>query len=284
MRLALKSPRILRTGSPLSLEAIRQVCPAVFAEHAHADRGPRYRYVPTITPLQEMLKSGWGVYEASQQRATKLKEKNNFTKHMLRMRKLTDFDRPAVVGDGIPEVILINSHDATSAYHLKAGFFTFVCSNGMMVGKSVTGFSVRHTVGPQTSEEVLAAGERIITESFPRMMERIDVYKSITLDMEKQYRLAKKAVDLRYPGGGLIPITPESVLKAQHKEQEDPTLWNILNRVQEGIIYGGMEARTPYSMRIGHVRPVERVSAVATINAGIWDEAEDIACDLGSHT
>jgi hypothetical protein len=264
----------------LSLDAIRQVCPAVFSEHAHPDRSERYRYVPTIEPLTKLLENGWGVYEASQQKSTKDKEREAFTKHMLRLRKMADFNPIAVVGEGIPEVIMINAHDGTSKYYMKGGYFTFVCSNGMMVGKDYASFTIKHTVGPQTAQEVLEAGERIVTENFPRLIQRVAEFKAIVLDADKQYRLANKAMSLRYPGGGMMPFTAAELLAPQHAEQAEPTLWNILNRVQEGTIYGGMSVRSAFFGRASRVRPVERVSAVAHINAGIWDEAEAIANEV----
>lgn len=278
MRPILKSPRILRTGSPLTLAAIRQACPAVFAEGAHEARGPRYRYVPTIRPLENLLDSGWGVYEASQQHATKVPSKNGFTKHMLRMRKLTDFDIKPNVGDGVPEVILINAHDGTSAYHLKAGYFRFVCSNGIIVGSSIVGFKVYHSVNRQTSQEVLEAGERLVTESFPQMIQHIGRFRDITVSTEKQYRFADKALKLRY--AGMSPFPASDLLAVRRPEDEAPNLWNVLNRVQENVMYGGWQAKSVLSSRTATVRPIERVSAVTTINAGLWDAAEALAEEI----
>lgn len=279
MRPILKSPRILRTGQPLELTAIRQVCPAVFAEGPHELRGPKYRYVPTIKPLETLLENGWGVYEASQQQALKVPSRNGFTKHMLRLRKIEDFNSKQNVGDGVAEVILINAHDGTSAYHLKAGYFRLVCSNGMMTGTAISGFKVYHSVNRQTSQEVLEAGERMVTESFPAMMERIGVYKSITLDAERQYQLANKAISLRYPNV-LSPFPASDLLAVRRPEDADPTLWNVLNRVQESIMYGGWDAKGPLSNRTTKVRPIERVSAVAAINSGLWDAAESISREI----
>jgi hypothetical protein len=279
MRPILKSPRILRTGAPLSLEGIRQVCPSVFATQAHESRGPRYRYVPTSEPVQHLMDNGWGIYEASQSRS-KSADRDGANKHMLRMRKLSDFHvSPATHGDGVPEVILINSHDGTSAYHLKAGFFRFVCSNGLMVGTQVAGFTVRHTVGPQTSQEVLEAGERVVTESFPIMLGNIDRFKTINMNQEYQYRLAEKALELRY-GGALAPITAQELLQVRRDEDKEPSVWNVLNRVQENTLYGGWETRSAMFGRRSQVRPVERVSAVTAINVGIWDEASAIAQEI----
>ena len=36
-----------------------------------------------------------------------------------------------------PELVLVNTHDRSSAYHLHAGIFCFVCSNGMILADSV---------------------------------------------------------------------------------------------------------------------------------------------------
>jgi hypothetical protein len=272
----INSARVLRTGAPLALEAIRQVAPSIFAQDAHESRGPRYAYLPTIQPLQTLLANGWGVYEASQQRARG--DKDGFTKHMLRMRKLDHFTvkHADQWRDGIPEVILINAHDGTAAYHLFAGWFRFICSNGLIVGNTMAGFKVRHTVGPQTNAEVLAAGERVVTEQFPKLIESVDRFKGIQLDTSRQYRLADRAVKLRY-GDTVAPFPVADLLQVRREEDRDPTLWNMLNRIQENIMDGGWETRSALYGRRSTVKPVERVTAVAKINSGLWDEAELIA-------
>jgi len=226
-----------------------------------------------------LLDNGWGVYEASQQRATKDITRNDFTRHMLRLRKLEDFDRSAVVGDGVGEVILINAHDGTGAYHLKAGYFRFVCSNGMISGNTMAGFKVLHSINKATSEEVLGAAERIITGTFPKLLENVGRFKSLELSRPYQARLAEKGLALRYPNT-LPPYDATNLLAVRREEDEAPTLWNVLNRVQEHVIYGGDETTSRGFGRKSVVRPVERVSSVVTINGGLWDEAFAIAEEL----
>lgn len=279
MRPIIKSPRVLRTGRPLALATVQQVCPAVFALEPHASRGPRYRYVPTVEPLHRLLDRGWAVYEASQQRS-RAADRDPYTKHMLRLRKLADFDVTTPrVGDGVAEVILINAHDGTAAYHLKAGYFRFVCANGLIVGNTLAGFTVRHTVGPATTAEVLDAAEAVITDKFPVMLDNIERFKSITLRQDHQYRLATRAIELRY-GPTLAPFAPADLLAVRRPEDEAPTLWNVLNRVQEATLYGGWQTRSLGAGRRSMVRPVERVTAVAAINGGLWDAATALADEL----
>lgn len=274
MSTKLNSPRVLRTGQPLTMEQIRTVAPAVFAPQAHDTRGPRYLYVPTIQPLQTLVDNGWGVYEASQQRA-RAADRDPYTKHMLRLRKLADFNTDAWRGEGVPEVILINAHDGTAAYHMHAGFFRFVCSNGMMVGQKLAGFKVRHTVGPNTSLEVLEAGERTVTERFPVMLEHMAEMQSTEVSADAQEEFAALALRLRY-GDTLPPFPAQDLLAVRREADAGNSVWKLLNRIQENIMNGGWETRSTMFARRSAVRPVERVSAVAKINGGLWDHALEL--------
>lgn len=281
MRPSLTSTRVLRTGQPLKDAGIMQVCPSVFAETPHGSVSPRYQYVPTVTPMRALQASGWGVYEASQQRSRSV-DRDPYTKHMLRLRRLSDVwgDKPSdhIIRQDIPELILINAHDGSASYHLKAGIFRLVCANGLMVGTTIAGFTVRHTVGPQTSQEVLEAGEKIVTEKFPAMLEHIERFKAVRLTRDNQYRLARRAIELKYKNATLtLTVKPEDFLAVRRPEDEDPTLWNVLNRVQESAIYGGFESKSFGWGRKTVARPVERVTEVTRINMALWDEAETIA-------
>lgn len=271
----LSNPRVLRTGSPLGLEAIRQVAPAVFAAEPHAGRGPRYLYVPTIQPLQTLLDNGWGVYEASQQRA-RAADRDPYTKHMLRMRKLSDFDTDSWGSkEGVPEVILINAHDGTAAYHLMAGYFRFVCSNGMMVGQKLAGFKVRHTVSAQTNLEVLDVAERTVTEKFPLMLEHVEAMQKTEISEEVAEEYAALALRLRY-GDTMAPFESTELLNVRRDADAGITVWKVLNRIQENVMQGGWETKSTMFARKSMVRPVERVSAVTKINTGLWDHAMEL--------
>jgi hypothetical protein len=225
------------------------------------------------------MDNGWGVYEASQQRSRAV-DRDPYTKHMLRLRKLEHFGTSEAEiymrDEGVPEVIMINAHDGTAAYDLRAGFFRFVCSNGMMVGRTLGSFKVRHTVGPQTSMEVLAAGERTITEKFPVMIEQIDRMRNYQLTSASQLLLAQTAIDLRY-GGTVAPFQAHDLLNERRAADHGNDAWHVLNRIQENIIDGGWATRSALYNRASTVRPVERVSAVAAINSGIWDAALELA-------
>jgi hypothetical protein len=108
-----------RIQTPLTIDQIAQYAPSAMATKAHVSRSDRYTYIPTVNVIEGMIKAGFQPFSASQSRS-RIEGKAEFTKHMIRFRHM-DLVNPLIVGDIIPEVVLVNSHDGTSAYKLIAG-------------------------------------------------------------------------------------------------------------------------------------------------------------------
>lgn len=270
----LSRPRILRTGHPLTDQQIASVAPAVFAEGPHESRGERYAYVPTSRVLESLRERGWGVYEVSQQRSRK-EDRDPYTKHMMRLRPLDKWNDKSIQNEGAPEVCVVNAHDGTAAYHLYAGLLRFVCNNGMIVGSAFSAFKVRHTEYDVTKKLVVENAEEIVTNEFPKITEKIDLMQQRKLEVEEQYELARTALKLRY-GDTLPPFNAEMLLQERRYEDAGDNLWRTMNRIQENLLYGGFETRSLMFNRRSMVRPVERVTAVVSLNRGLWDAAEDL--------
>ena len=65
---------------------------------------------------------------------TRDETRHEFTKHMIRMRHQSL--RDLKLDDTFPEIVLVNSHDGTSAYQVMGGLFRLACLNGMVVSES----------------------------------------------------------------------------------------------------------------------------------------------------
>jgi hypothetical protein len=260
------------------MEQIAGVAPAVFATEAHHERAKSYAYVPTSTVLQTLLDNGFGVYEAAQQRSRK-EDRDPYTKHMLRLRNLDRWNKPDKIYGGVPELVMVNAHDGTAAYHLFAGFFRYLCTNGMIAGSHITHYRVRHTTSEVTRSEVLTGGMKIVSDEFEALMDRIDRMSQVMLSTEQAYEFARRALKMRY-GDTLPPFSAEQLLHVRRAEDDLPDVWTRLNVIQENIIQGGFETRSTMFNRRSMVRPVERVSNVLKINRGIWDVAEELAAEV----
>lgn len=118
---------------PLTLDRIRTLAPSAFALEPYYAMSERYGHIPTSDVIQGMMRVGFQPFSALQCRS-RLPDKSAFTKHMIRFRTSEEFH---AVSDVLPEIVLINSHDGSSAYRLLAGMFRLVCSNGLIVADSL---------------------------------------------------------------------------------------------------------------------------------------------------
>lgn len=125
--LATKSARhtMIRQDHPLSDDMIQAYCPSIFASQPHSSRSEHYAYISTADVLQGLRKEGFEPFMAAQAKCRSL-EKREFTRHLMRFRHPDSITS----AEGAHEIILLNSHDGTSAFQLLGGFFRFVCMNG----------------------------------------------------------------------------------------------------------------------------------------------------------
>src|SRR5882762_7334975 len=164
--------------STLSNEQIQAYAPSAFAVTPYHMQSSRYAFIPTSAVIDGMRQAGFLPVKASQSR-TRIADKKEFTKHMIRFRSESSVAAQAIVGDSVLEAVLINSHDGTSAYKLMCGIFRFVCSNGMVVADSLLeSINIRHT--GNVIEEVVAGSNRIL-ENGPRVMDTVQAWKGIQL-------------------------------------------------------------------------------------------------------
>ena len=119
----------------LTNDQLRQMAPAIFSTSAKLDVSDKYKFLPTIEVVDGLRAAGWQPVKATEQRVNTL-ERQGFQKHQLRFRRQDDLGLVTKVGDVFPEIVLVNSHDRSSAYQLHAGLFRLACSNGMVVSDS----------------------------------------------------------------------------------------------------------------------------------------------------
>src|SRR6266478_6978638 len=232
-----------RQQPPLTIDQIAQFAPSALATRPHESRSDRYTYIPTVNVIEGMMRAGFQPFSASQSRS-RVEGKSEFTKHMIRFRHADLMQ--ASVGDVLPEVILVNSHDGTSAYKLIAGMFRLVCSNGLMLAESTAGsVSVMHK--GDIIGEVVEASNGII-EQAGKALKAADTWGRLQLTSGEQGAFAEAAHTVRFAdsqGKVSTPITAAQLLQARRTDDNGADLWHTFNRVQENVIKGGLTGRNP---------------------------------------
>jgi hypothetical protein len=268
-----------RRQTPLTMDQIAQRAPSALAVRPYAGMSNRYAYVPTIDIIQGMIKAGFMPFAASQSRC-RIEGKAEFTKHMIRFRH-ADMGS-LVVGDVVPEVVLINSHDGACAFRLIAGLYRLVCSNGLMVADAeIMSISVRHT--GDILRDVID-GSYKITEDAGKALGTARNWGELLLTDGEQQAFAESAHALRFAdseGKVTTPITPAQLLAPRRYEDNGYDLWRTFNRVQENVIAGGLSAiqRNANGERVRRVstRRINGIDQDVKLNRALWHLAERMA-------
>jgi len=263
----------------LSDEAILRVAPSVFAEAAHESRSSRYTYIPTSYVLEGLREVGFVPTTAMQSRS-RLPGRQAFTKHLLRMRHVND------LGYALPdvhEIVLVNSHDGTSAYNLYSGVFRLVCTNGLIRGDLDDTMKVRHTgnVVQEVVESTLS-----IAHASEQVMWDVEEMKQIELSRPEQLLLAEFGLKARFDldeedddeeraEKQVVPYQPQDLLRVRRGADMSPDLYTTLNVVQENALRGGVRGSLRDNRgRRRRIREVHGIDQSVRVNRLLWQFAE----------
>lgn len=275
--MSLRTGRFGRGGSmaqsrePMTLDAIRRVAPSVFAESRHSSRTHRFTYIPTSQIVEHLMERDFGVFSVMQG-GSRDDEKRGFTKHLLRMRQLS---QPVQAGGTLNEIILINAHDGTSSYRLMAGVFRLVCSNGLTVAESlIEDCRIKH------SGDILADVSNSVVQiaaKLPQIGHTVESMQQIALSHPEREAFARAALVAKY-GNDSAPVTAPQVLVARRSDDAKVDLWSTLNVVQESLIRGGDNYRLRTNRGVQHrsTQPVRSVDGTTNINRALWQLAEEM--------
>lgn len=241
--------------------ALRRSAPSVFAGQAMAGVSDRYTFLPTAQVVDRMRAAGWAPVEAREQRV-RLAGRLGFQKHLLRFQRR---DQLAVAGEYAAEVCLVNSHDRSSAYQLHAGLYRFVCGNGLMISDGAfERVSLRHS--GFTPERVIDASFAVL-EQLPRLTANVEGLRARQLTPAESKAFAESALVLRYNDLALAPVGPEKLLQPRRTEDAGDSLWQVFNRVHQGILTGGLK---DYSRRKTDGKRFPRTRAVTGLDENVW--------------
>jgi len=264
------------TSQGLSDDEIAARAPSVFAESRHESRSERYTYIPTRDLLGGLRNAGLVPMEV-RQGGSKSADKRGFTKHLIRLRPITHEVAARQVGDLIPEVTLLNSHDGTSAYAMAAGIFRLVCLNGLTVPEqTVEGVRVPHK--GDVMGQVIEGAYRVLNDA-PMAIDRAMTMQSIMLSAPEETAFARAASALRFDENQGAP-DPDRLLRTRRIGDRSADLWTTFNRVQENIVRGGIPYETrDINNRVSYrsTRPVQSIDQDRRINQALWVLADEMA-------
>jgi Domain of unknown function (DUF932) len=265
----------------LTEEQLRRHVPSLFAEAPHDSRSDRYAYIPSIAVMRGLMKEGFQPVAARQSR-TRDADRQDFTKHMVRFRRSNAVAR--AVGDTVPEIVLVNSHDGTSSYNLMAGLFRLVCLNGLVVSAGdIAAIRVQHTGKQDKIVSQVIEGAYTVLEESIRALDAPKNWGRVQLDHRERLVLAEGAHTLRFAdaeGNVATPIKPDQLLVPRRHADAPRDLWTTFNVIQENVIRGGLQGTGRDSNgrpRRSTTRAVNGIDQDVRLNKALWTLAERMA-------
>lgn len=256
----------------LSDSDFHRKCPAAFATGASAKVSDKFSFVPTVDVVRALQSEGWQPVWASQSRARDV-NRFGFQKHMVRLRHSDATQALSSVGDSVPELVLVNAHDGTTAYQLHAGIFRLVCSNGMIVADGTfQKISLKH-IGFDPRQAIEASFE--VIKEVPRLMSSVDAMRNVTLSGDERRAFAESAVLARYDELEGAPIAALDLLRPRRYDDQGSDLWRTFNTVQENMLKGGVCGRSKTGRRL-RTRAVQSISEDTRLNKALWHLAETL--------
>jgi len=268
-------------NQPIAINDAIAAFPTLARETAHPSRSESYAHISTLDVIRAVTNNGpalHGVTVAKVRKADRL----GFEKHLLRFRV------PSFTwAEESPELVIVNSHDGTSALQAFAGIIRFACANGLIVGTAFEKVRVTHT--SLKAPTVIDATYRVL-DTFESLGKRVATFKSVALTPAEQADMASKAVALRYPENNAIPfapaIDPTLALVTRRHDDSPASLWHTLNRIQESVMGGGLRGRRT-NLATGRnrnftLRAVKGIGATVDLNRALFDLADSVAASHGA--
>uniref|UniRef100_UPI003BA96763 DUF932 domain-containing protein n=1 Tax=Stappia sp. TaxID=1870903 RepID=UPI003BA96763 len=256
----------------LSEDDLRKLAPSVFATTAHESRSDRFQPIPTIEVLRGLMAEGFMPVGAKQSRSRDA-SKLDFTKHMLRLRRI-DEDHTLRVGDTVCEILLKNANDGTSAYDLMAGLFRIRCMNSLVAQTgTIDSVKVRHS--GDVAGKVIEGTYRVLGEAQKALVAPAE-WSGLTLARDERMAFAEAAHVLRFgdaEGNVDTPIEPAQLLQPRRYDDRADDLWTTFNVAQENVIKGGLRgvARDANGRRRRmSTRAVNGIDQDVKLNKALW--------------
>jgi hypothetical protein len=259
----------------ISDDEMHRLAPSVFASQPIAGVSERYSFLPTSSILTGMRQNGWVPVRALEQRI-RTEARRGFQKHIVRFARfehLQTWEKNQVR----PEVVLLNSHDKSSAYQLHCGLFRLVCTNGLIVSDGTfQRISIKHS--GFNPESVIEASLKIL-DAVPDIMNKVRLFQDRILTDGERLAFATGAAAHRWEDFTKAPVTPAMLLGPRRYGDGAKDLWTTLNCVQENIIRGGQSDRSrrrPDGSRMPKTRAIKGIDEDMKLNKALWEMAEGL--------
>jgi hypothetical protein len=229
----------------------------------------KFAPIRTSDALDALTTHGW---EIQTSKVAKCRDAGRapFVKHAITLSHTGDARR----SEYRAQILVINGNDGSSAFRLFAGLYRFICANGIVVGQTFEGISIRHVGSIDEIRQRIISGAESVRQSLPLIEEQAEWLRGYELSPAENLQFNTVAAHLRFPKlADQEKLANLSLQFDQIRRREDASqdLWTTFNRVQETAIRGGI----PTGNGRRRTRGIGNIARNTNLNRELWDLALD---------
>jgi hypothetical protein len=227
----------------------------------------KFAPIRTADAVNALTENGWEIQTSSVAK-TRLPARVPYARHAATLSYAGDQS----LGEFRPQIVVINSNDGGSAFKLFAGIYRFVCANGIVVGSTFEGISIRHVGDIETIQHRIVEGANRLRLNAPILTNQVNVWRGIELTPAQQLQFNTVAAGIRYPNLHDREKIANLALQfdtIRRREDQSNDLWTTFNRVQETAVRGGIQNGRR------RTRGLASIGRNVAVNRALWDLAED---------
>jgi hypothetical protein len=197
--------------------------------------------------------------------------KVGFHKHMIRMshQGLTLKN----VNDSRPELVIVNSYDASTSLQFKIGVFRLVCANGLVVGNNIFDYRINHVGDVQTK---IKQAFELVLEKVPVVASEIEVMQSVTTTHAIQEHIIQAGlVAMDFDADKSLNL--KDLFITRRNEDAVDSVWTFFNKIQENLIRYGIRYSSPDPvtglMVKNRTRPIKSIDRQIKVNQALFNAA-----------
>ncbi len=198
----------------------------------HYKRGDNYEVISTRLIIDSLEARGFELEGVNVSR-TRLQDKQGFQKHLVTMKY-----KELETKEGVPTVIIQNSHDATRALKFHTGFIRFACMNGLILGDGIEETRMLHN--GDWKEKATNFLDNYSKE-IHRMEWEHDKMKGQYMSASMIAELAHEAGKIRYDSRDILDTAELNLIRRPEDVGNDA--YKVYNRIQEALINGLFQRR-----------------------------------------
>lgn len=199
---------------------------------------PSYGFVNTKQVLDVFQSKGWNVVE-TKTLSVRNEKRQGFQRHLIALENEAFPSIPGLSQDNAskPRLMLLNSHDGTTAFRIFIGLLRIACLNGVIAGTALRDFKAVHSKNVLNR---LGEGIDFLSNNMGELFNQVQTLQAVQFTPSMIEEYVKHMYNARLSGVGKV-LSVNYNLRCLRIEDKASDGFTVFNRVQETLIRGGID-------------------------------------------